>query len=359
MDPIYTPEEQEILDSINADDIDLEDLSDVQVTQGEQNTQVDIEDNNVTEGQVEQPTTVTTEEDSAAATQEDEVPDYYEDLDWNKLNPDVEAFTVKVNGTDMKLTLREMQTLASKGMDYTKKTQQLAKQRGIVDAIERYKISEEDIALLTDIKAGKKEAIGTVLKNAKIDPLDLNLDEIQPYVPPKVVLADNQIALNEVAEQLKSSPVYGKITDLVSNEWSDGSLKIIEQQPQILLDIEKDLTPMGEGKPSMYDLVKPIYEKRLVLAKSIGNTQPNLEVYAHARREYLANVNNTGRQLQEAKEITAKRDIRKAASLPASKSVASTPSSILKIGQKEIKSAYDISDKELDDWAKEQGILLD
>ena len=62
------------------------------------------------------------------------------------------TYKIKANGLEYDFTIDEMQMLASKGMDYTKKMQVIAPYRKTIDAIQENGITQDDINLFIVIK---------------------------------------------------------------------------------------------------------------------------------------------------------------------------------------------------------------
>jgi hypothetical protein len=350
-----TPEERALYDSIDADSIDLD--ADTLIPKEEDESKK-AQQPNASEGADEKnPDQPSNTQESGNNEEIDGDPDYYDDLDWNKINPDVEAVEIVHNGTKMKLSINELKTFAQKGVDYTKKTQELSRQRSKIKALEQSGISDDDISLLMDIKAGNKDAIKSVLVQHKIDPLDIDLEETSNYVPPKRVLPVVDEEWNEVLNEVTKSKTKDKLLQLVDGEWDNESFKVLRDHPKALLDLNGDLGA-EEGKLSLYDVLKPTFEKRKALLRANGDRTPDVHIYAQTRNEYFQKLDNTKKTQIENKQVIDKRDKRQAATLPNIKSKAASPKDLL--GKPNTyESPHDIPDEEFDNWAKENGVLFD
>lgn len=110
----------------------------------------------------------------------------------NKQEETPETYTIRANKQDYTLTLDEIKNLASKGIDYTKKTQQFKEYLPVLDALKQQGIKPESINVLIDVAKGNKEAIKSIIKANNIDPMDLDDSmsvtdddgkESKPYAP--------------------------------------------------------------------------------------------------------------------------------------------------------------------------------
>jgi len=99
--------------------------------------------------------------------------------------------------------------LAQQGLNYAGKTTELAKYRSFVQYAEENGISLEDIQKLADVKAGKKEALSAIAKEASIDLYDVDNDLAKEYNPEPVQLPpQTDPMLDTVANEILANEDY-------------------------------------------------------------------------------------------------------------------------------------------------------
>lgn len=231
-------------------------------------------------------------------------------------NPVPQSYKIKANGIEYDFTLDELTQLASKGLDYTKKTQTLAPYRRVINTMQENKISEDDINLFIDAKKGNKNAIATLLKDAKIDVYDLpsNEEEIQ-YTPTQYGLSDEALAVNESINRLQYEPDYAQTRE-VFNNLDDFSKKYILSNPTYLEGLHKDVVDGTYAK---------IMPQAMKLAALDGYTNNMLSYYFQAGNAYFQSINEAEKlqqqELEKQKAIKAQQlnEARQAASLPKSR----------------------------------------
>jgi len=113
--------------------------------------------------------------------------------------------TIRWNGKDVEVTMEELKAMAQQGFDYTYKSQHLAQ-----DKLDH----QSELALLTKVREGDKEALAQLSKQSGIDPLDLmdiNVDNIeQGYSKPAEPFMSPQVE-QLMQEVQKDSELYEKM----------------------------------------------------------------------------------------------------------------------------------------------------
>ena len=159
-------------------------------------------------------------------------------------------YSIKLGGNDIELTVEELKILAQKGGDYTRKTQDLAKHRQLVELATEKGISVEDLAVLADIKDGKKEALARLSKQAGIDPLDV--DGEGDYSP---VVEEKNYALKDVIEEIKSNPENSIKVDRYLSAMPDTIKEQLVRSPDVLRGLSVD-SMNGVADKIMPDVIK-------------------------------------------------------------------------------------------------------
>ena len=82
---------------------------------------------------------------------------------------------------------RELLDLARQGLNFTRKTQDFAKSKPLVDYAQKHGISMDDLQALAEAKSGSTDALGKIAKDSNIDVLDVDAEKQyepnQDYTP--------------------------------------------------------------------------------------------------------------------------------------------------------------------------------
>jgi len=148
-----------------------------------------------------------------------------------ELNPDDEA--------ERKQIIR----LAQQGLNYAGKTTELAKHKSFVQYAEENGITLEDIKTLSDIKAGKKEALSAVAKQANIDLYDVDSDMADTYKPDPVVLPP---VADPVLDQIANEILADDSAKESFQKWFPTMPQDVQEQvmsnSQVLRGVQEDIT---------------------------------------------------------------------------------------------------------------------
>jgi hypothetical protein len=181
-------------------------------------------------------------EEQNSASEEPEANEEEENPPAQNVEPDYKKFyetmmsPIKANGKTIQLKdPSEAIRLMQMGANYTHKMQSLAPYRKKMAMLQNAGLFEEDkINNLIDLAQGKPEAIAQFLKDHKIDPLDLDMSDTAPkYVPGNHQVSDQEIAIQGILEDLRSTP-DGQDTLKEIGNWDQASLAQIWNSPDIL-----------------------------------------------------------------------------------------------------------------------------
>ena len=259
-DPVSNEAEDNISENTdaNSDDEQNDEVEEDTVAETSQEPEVAEEDNSDKEPSDE--ATTGSEDDTEQASDE---------------TPMIELPALKASGKEIPIqSLEELYTLASAGFDYTKKTQKLAKHKKAVSMMEENGISERDLSLFIEAKQGNKDALAALVKEAGLDPLDIE-EPAGEYVPGAYIPDDKQLMLKEIEEEISMDPEYD-ITVKVVNEMMDPiSQEKMAQDPIMIKLLHEDI------KNGVYDNVAVQAEKLKVID---GGKQADIDYYIQAAR---------------------------------------------------------------------------
>ena len=258
-----------------------------------------------------------TEPNEADDNSESEESDESDDVG-SKQEPKVEKFKIKANGVEIELSQDDLVKLAPKAIDYTRKMQQIAPYRKSISAMEENNITEQDINMLIEMKKGNKDAIAAMVKEAKIDPLDIDLEDMKPYTPPQYGMNETQIRIKDVVSRIQGDAEYKITEDVVDRQWDSKSRKTLAENPDMIEGLHVDI------KSGIFAKVAPEMMRLKVLD---GSRKSDLDYYLQAgqmmseqlKREQDIIAKEANRKSQQ-KEIEEAANKRKSASLPRSTS---------------------------------------
>lgn len=201
----------------------------------------------------------------------------------NEEEPNQTSFTpfkLKADGVEIPIeSLDELEKLASQGVNYTRKMQDMAPFRKQLSAMVENNINEDDINLLIEAKGGSKEALATLINQAGVDALDIDAESANGYKPKQYGLNENQIELKDIVSQISSDTEYAMTENIVDKKWDDKSRGILEANPKAILDLHEDIKS-GDYKK---------YEAEALKMKMMYGAQySDVEYYAHVRNNDLA-----------------------------------------------------------------------
>lgn len=233
-----------------------------------------------------------------------------------------DLYTIKANGKEYDMSIDELKQMASKGMDYVKKTTALKPYRTIIAAMQENNISPEDLNMLIDLKKGNKEAISKLIKDNNVDAYDL--PEGDNYKPTEYRKSEEAYEIDEVLNSISKDSEFSRTSDIYSR-LDENSKQVIKSNPTMLSGLHQDI------KSGLFDKVLPYAEKRAMID---GFSQPFLKYYIEAGGEYLKNNTPKPNPIKSQSSPTNK-DNKIAAALPSSRA--------------DKKNAIDYLDEEIND----------
>ena len=293
------------------------------------------EDPAETEDSDEEP--VSTEEEDTEEVEESEDEPEAEEVEPEEKTVESTSHKVKANGTEYDFTTDELKALAPKAMDYTKKMQEIAPWRKTISALKEQGLGESDVNLMIDVLKGDKAAIEEVLKRTKVDPLDLDAESKEAYVPNTYGKDETYLAIEDVINQIKGDAEYATTAKVVDDVWDSRSRQTMAQNPDMIMGLHQDI------KNGVYSKVAPLAEKMKALD---GGRLSDLDYYIEAGNKFYANTQNT-----EVKEVARDNTRQTEIKEMASKRKAASPTKSTS-GKRDVIDYLDDNDEDYDSWYK-------
>ncbi len=170
------------------------------------------------------------------------------------------------------------------------------KNKGLLDDPDKFNLA-------MNILDGDTEAIKKVLKDSNIDPIELDIDNVN-YVPKNEIVSDIEVALDDVLETATQNGVGDQVKNIIANEWDDDSVVELLEDPQNSADLVEHLSS------GVFDVVQDrIMEKRRTDVNGIYTRKPMIQQYREAayelENEYLQALQQQQYQQQLAMQQQA------------------------------------------------------
>lgn len=180
---------------------------------------------------------------------------------------------LKANGKTVQLrSPEEVVRLIQMGANYTQKMQHLAPYRKKIQMLQKAQLLEDDkLNYLIDLAQGNPEAVKKLLRDSKLDPMDLDIQNEPKYVPGNHIISDAESRLQTTLDDLTSTP-EGIQTIQIAREWDQASLQEIGTDPSILSTLHE------QRMNGVYDFITKEMDHQRMLG-NIPEGTPFLKAY--------------------------------------------------------------------------------
>lgn len=161
--------------------------------------------------------------------------------DYKKLYESVMAPFKAVGKTMEVRNPEEAQKLMKMGADYTRKMQEISGHRKTIMLMEQNGIDEEKLKFLIDVQNKNPEAIQKLLKDSKIDPLDIDVDGEVNYQTKVSSVTDVEVEAKSVLEELSSTDEGKATIQTIRNTWDPESIHFAFNNPQVFNTIHEHI----------------------------------------------------------------------------------------------------------------------
>lgn len=183
--------------------------------------------------------------------------------------PDYEGFfkrvmaPFKANGKTIQLeSPEEVIQLMQMGANYTKKMQAFQKDKKVILMLEQNGLLDEnEISFYIDLKKKDPEAIKKFLKDANIDPVDIDTSGEVKYQKKSHAVSDKEANLHSAIEDLNSMEGGKETLQSINSTWDETSKKDLWDHPEILAIIH------AQRSNGMYAKIETEIERRRILGQ--------------------------------------------------------------------------------------------
>lgn len=167
----------------------------------------------------------------------------------------------KANGKDVKVdSVEEALTLMQMGANYNKKMAGIKPNIKYLKTLEANGLLEDGkLDYLIDLSQKKPEAITKLIKEAGIDPLEIDTENSEEYTPTKHQVSDEEIELDNVFEEIRENESFNRTVKVVTEVMDDASQATLAQHPNVIKTIDTHI------QTGIYDKVMGVVEKQRML----------------------------------------------------------------------------------------------
>lgn len=245
----------------------------------------------------------------------------------------------KANGKEFQVkSVEEAISLMQKGLDYTRKTQRLKSQEKFIMMLENNKLLNEDkLSYLIDLDKKNPEAIKKLIKDAGIDPVDLDMSTEPAYRVGNHRVSQQTVDLNLTVKELNSLP-NGNLTIETVNAWDDASIDMVVKNPSYLPAIYE------QQQSKVYDLIVSEIERREILG-ILPTSTPFLQKYILVGDELAKQAQSEATQQGKKEPIDSKPAIPKKTVTNSEKAKAASSTRTTPKATKETKDTSQLDDE--------------
>ena len=207
----------------------------------------------------------------------------------------------KANGKLITLkTPEEAIQLMQMGANYTRKMQAIAPYKKTLLMLENNGLLDEDkLSFLIDLDKKNPEAIKKLIKDAGIDPMDIDTSTEPQYKEGSHKVSNEEAAFMTVLDDLKQSQDGMQTIKEINSNWDDASKNILWSSPNIMRTIHQ------QRENGVYQLIVDEMERQRTLG-NISPETPFLVAYKQIGDALVANKQKTVPQPVAIKAKTVK-----------------------------------------------------
>lgn len=223
-------------------------------------------------------------------------------LDTESLANFHKALTAPLKAAGHEFTLddpNQIRELVSKGLDYTRKMQQISHLRGIGEILREHDMLDpEKLAYMVDLANHKPEAIARLIKESGVDTFELGDDVADSYqaTPANIEGKAKEVTVREIVEQYKDDENFNSVFN-EARQWDNESQVTLVNNPEVL-----HLLAAHANNGVYKQVMAKVIQERAIT----GTTEPILQHYNRVGQAMFAAENDGGNAQATQKQAPAK-----------------------------------------------------
>jgi len=206
---------------------------------------------------------------------------------------------INVNGMTVRATMAELEEGFKKGMNYTQKMQEIAPHRKDMNLMSENNLTTDDLNLLIEAKNGNKEALGKLLANAKLDPLDVETEGKEEYTPKDYSKEVPNVEMEQIKNTILSDTTNAPIVETALQSMPEDMYELVSANSNSMGALYKDV------QQGVYQKVMPEVIKQQSL---YGKTEPTLQTYLKVAAKFGENKQEV-KQPEPTKVVENKQEL--------------------------------------------------
>ena len=169
--------------------------------------------------------------------------------------------------------------LIKKGVDYTRKTMEIAADRKFLVMLEKNQLKDEaKLSFLIDLANKNPEAITKLITDSGVDPLDIDTSAPSNYSPGNHSVSDDEIRFTETLTEVNSTPEGQQVVQRIFSGWDQASQGHMWKEPEAMRVL------LAQKQSGVFDIVEGEVERRRLLGQ-IPATTSYLDAYRYVGLE--------------------------------------------------------------------------
>ena len=189
----------------------------------------------------------------------------------------------KANGKMIQLkSPEEAIALMQMGANYTRKMQEIQPHRKVLLMLENNGLLDEGkLSYLIDLDKKNPDAIKKLVKDAGLDPMDIDTSEEPAYRVGNHRVSDEEAAFRGVLDDLSTTDTGKQTLQVINSTWDQASKELLWKNPGVmnLINQQREL--------GIYDRILTEVERRKALGQ-VPINQPLLQIYQQVGQEMVA-----------------------------------------------------------------------
>ena len=210
----------------------------------------------------------------------------------------------KANGKDMNVkNVDDAIQLMQMGAGYNRKMAALKPNMALLKMLEKNELLDESkLSFLIDVNKKDPTAIAKLVKDAGLEPLEMDLEKDQ-YKPNNYAVNATELDLDNVIEEIRDTPSFSKTLNSV-DAWDINSKQAVANDPQLLRVLN------AQVESGVYDLISTTVESERMYGRLQGLS--DIQAYqtvgdAIQARNGFDHLFNQGQQSNSPAKSTAKK----------------------------------------------------
>ena len=169
--------------------------------------------------------------------------------------------------------------LIKKGVDYTRKTTEIAADKKFLVMLEKNQLKDEaKLSFLIDLANKNPEAITKLITDSGVDPLDIDTSAPSNYSPGNHSVSDDEIRFTETLTEVNSTPEGQQVVQRIFSGWDQASQGHMWKEPEAMRVL------LAQKQSGVFDIVEGEVERRRLLGQ-IPATATYLDAYRYVGLE--------------------------------------------------------------------------